>query len=82
MVTNNGCNLNCANGRASAVLPPGSWRTSCRNGYISDSILHAECLNGNGSWQTTSLDLRRCRGPLGNSNGNLVCQGGVMNRRD
>lgn len=63
------------NGNHYTSLPGGSWRTSCRNATISGAILHAECLNGHGTWVGASFDLRRCNGPLGNSNGQLVCQG-------
>lgn len=58
-----------------ATLPPGTWRTTCRNGYIANGILHAECLNGNGSWVSSTIDLRACRGPIGNVRGSLVCVG-------
>lgn len=57
-----------------ANLPLGSWRTSCRNAYQTGHVLYAQCNNGAGGWQNTSIDLRQCRGPLGNDHGNLVCQ--------
>ena len=63
------------NGNRYTTLPAGTWRTTCRNGSITGTILHAQCLNSGGSWVGTSFDLRRCSGPLGNSNGQLVCQG-------
>lgn len=81
-VGNSGGNLYCTTGRASRILPPGSWRTTCRNGYIENSVLHAECNNGNGVWRQASFDLRQCSGPLGNNHGYLYCEnGGALYRR-
>ncbi len=57
-------------------LPPGSWRMSCRNGYITGTMLHAECNDGNGNWRPASFDLRQCAGQLGNNHGSLYCQYG------
>jgi len=74
-VVNTHGRLYCRNGEASSVLPPGSWRTSCRNGFIQNGILHAECLNGNGAWVASRINLRDCRGAIGNVRGNLVCMG-------
>ena len=56
-------------------LPPGSWRGSCRNGYITGTILHAECNDGSGNWRPATYDLRRCAGQLGNNHGVLYCAG-------
>ena len=75
-VVNTHGRLYCANGQASSVLPPGSWRTSCRNGFIQGGVLHAECQNGSGAWVASSIDLRGCSGPIGNVRGRLVCMGG------
>jgi len=58
-----------------ATLPPGSWRTTCRNGSIANGVLHAQCLNGSGSWVASSINLRACQGPIGNVKVNLVCMG-------
>jgi len=74
-VVNTHGRLYCANGEASSVLPPGTWRTSCRNGFIQNGVLHAECQNGNGAWVSSSINLRNCRGPIGNVRGQLVCMG-------
>ena len=64
------------------TLPPGSWRSSCRNGSMRGSVVYAECNTGYGSWQPASLDLRQCPGrTLGNSHGNLVCESAYNYRR-
>lgn len=71
----NGNGNHYGNGNRYTTLPSGSWRTTCRNGSISGTILHAQCLNSGGNWVGASFDLRSCNGPLGNNNGQLVCQG-------
>jgi len=76
-------NLYCegGNGIIGGYLPPGSWRTTCRNGRKDGHMLFAECDTGYGSWRPTSLDLRHCpHGPIGNSGGNLYCIGGSSGR--
>jgi hypothetical protein len=80
-IGNSGGNLYCGSGRATKVLPPGSWRTTCRNGYIDGSVLHAECNDGTGSWRQASIDLRNCYGPIGNNHGTLYCAAGAIGHR-
>jgi hypothetical protein len=63
-------------------LPPGNWRQTCREAYIEDRILYAECQRISGRWEDASLDLRGCpNGPIGNRNGRLVCAGGIGHGR-
>jgi hypothetical protein len=63
-------------------LPPGSWRTSCRNGYMQGSVLYAQCDAGNGTWHQTSIDLGRYpNARLSNQRGNLVYEGGTIYRQ-
>ena len=79
VVALSGCNMGTGFGVDSGHagnLPSGSWRDSCRNGVRYGTDLYAQCQAANGSWRDTSLDLNRCpRGPVGNDNGRLFCEG-------
>lgn len=55
------------------TVPTGSWRATCRDEQVSGSVLSAECRDRAGRWVETSIDLRRCRQGVMNSNGRLVC---------
>jgi hypothetical protein len=71
--------LRCQGGQAGnpGSLPPGSWRASCRNGFIDSRTLHAECQTMSGRWEDARLNLDACPyGPIANINGRLVCGGG------
>ena len=39
-------------------LPPGAWRTACRDGYIDGHTLRAQCEVSNGGWEETGLDMQ------------------------
>lgn len=83
LVGNNAGNLVCQRGLDSgypSTLPPGSWRTTCRNGRLEGSMLYAECYDGS-TWRQASYDLRRCHGSLGNNHGVLYCTTGGTYRR-
>jgi hypothetical protein len=68
--------LSCAGSGNAGNLPSGSWRDSCRNAYRQGGGLYAQCQAANGQWRDASLDLNRCpRGPVGNDNGQLFCEG-------
>ncbi|MGH6933322.1 MAG: CVNH domain-containing protein [Dongiaceae bacterium] len=54
-------------------LPPGSWRNSCQNAELDGWVLGAECLNRNGQYRYSEIDLRSCREPISNQNGYLTC---------
>jgi hypothetical protein len=55
--------------------PGGSYQQSCRNVRMNGGTLTASCPGPNGSWQTTSINPRSCRGAdIANRNGQLVCQ--------
>jgi hypothetical protein len=58
-------------------VPEGSFRASCREERVRDGhILTARCLDWNGSYQRTGIDLRACgRGDIKNRGGELVCRG-------
>jgi hypothetical protein len=57
--------------------PSGSWQWSCRNANVSGRRFTATCTANNGRWVTSSIDLNRCPSRLvGNSNGQLFCEGG------
>lgn len=83
-IVNNNGNLACGSGYPddTASLPPGNWRTSCRDAYVQGRVLYAECRNILGLWQQTSLNLKTCpSGPVTNQNGRLACGGGQVGSR-
>jgi hypothetical protein len=61
---------------SAAAEPPGSYRESCRDIRMQGSTLSALCRTARGGEQLTALNIARCVGDIGNSNGNLVCNGG------
>jgi hypothetical protein len=57
--------------------PPGSYRESCREIRMHGPTLTALCRRANGRGeQLTALNVGHCAGDIGNSDGNLVCNGG------
>jgi CVNH domain len=57
--------------------PPGSYQGSCRDVRMQGPNLVALCRRANGRGeQLTALDVSHCVGDIGNSNGQLVCNGG------
>jgi hypothetical protein len=55
-------------------LPPGAWRTACRDGYIDGHTLRAQCEVSNGGWEETGLDMSACPwGPVTSDRGALAC---------
>lgn len=59
------------------AVPEGSYRQSCRNAYVRNGQLYAECRDRRGNWQRTSIDLASCRGrDIANIDGRLTCTGG------
>lgn len=56
-----------------ARLPAGSYRESCRDFSVDKRRLGARCRRRNGDWRDTELDLTRCKGPIRNDDGHLVC---------
>jgi hypothetical protein len=78
-IFNENGNLRCEGGGSGDIggMPSGTWRQSCRDGYVDGRRLYAECRRNNGRWQDASLNLQSCpRGPVGNNNGTLYCEGG------
>ncbi|HTD37077.1 MAG TPA: CVNH domain-containing protein [Candidatus Limnocylindrales bacterium] len=72
---NNGYNNGNGYGNGNGYAPSGSSQQSCRNIRMSGGTLTASCPTGNGSYQTTSINPRSCRGgDIANRNGQLVCQ--------
>ena len=53
--------------------PQGSYLDSCTNIRMNGDRLFADCRRMDGSWQRTVLDVDRCVGDIGNSNGHLNC---------
>ena len=60
--------------------PGGSYQQSCRRvrdvGNPRNPVLAAQCRDGRGRWQDTTLAYRGCRGDIVNANGRLTCAGG------
>ena len=78
-VANNNGTLACGPGGYGIGngLARGSWRATCRNASEDGSTLYAECNDGSGGWNSTSLNMGDCPSRLvDNSRGNLVCSGG------
>lgn len=69
-ISNQNGYLTCGEGPA---LPPGSWQQSCRDFEISGRTLSAECRDRGGRYRYSELDLRGCREPVSNQNGQLTC---------
>lgn len=53
-------------------LPGGDWDETCRNAYVNDGMLTAQCQTYRGRWRNSTLDLRGCD-EAENDNGKLVC---------
>jgi hypothetical protein len=54
-------------------LPPGSYRESCRDFAVDKRHLEARCRRRNGEWRDTEIDLTRCKSPIRNDDGRLIC---------
>jgi hypothetical protein len=65
--------LRCGGRQVYAPIPKGSYTQSCRDLEVQGSVLTGECRDSRDRWVPASLDLRACRGEVGNSNGVLVC---------
>ncbi len=62
----------------SAQRPSGSYQQTCRDIHVRGNTLEADCQNGNGQWNRTSMpDYGRCNGSIVNDAGNLRCSGDV-----
>jgi len=56
-----------------ARLPAGSYRESCRDFSLENRRLGARCRRRNGEWRDTEIDLTRCKSPIQNDDGRLIC---------
>ena len=54
-------------------LLPGSYRESCRDFSVDSRRLEARCRRRNGEWRDTEIDLTRCKTPIRNDDGRLIC---------
>jgi CVNH domain len=54
-------------------LPAGSYRETCRDFSVDQRRLGARCRRLNGEWRDTEIDLSRCKRPIRNDDGRLVC---------
>ncbi|MFT4028062.1 MAG: CVNH domain-containing protein [Novosphingobium sp.] len=63
------------NGGWNGGMPGGSWRDSCRDADVRGDQLYAQCRNGSGYWNGSSISLRNCRSNrIANREGRLVCE--------
>ncbi|MBZ5534139.1 MAG: CVNH domain-containing protein [Acidobacteriia bacterium] len=71
--------LRCDRG---ATPPGGSYTASCRDIWLDNQTLHANCQNRNGGWVSSTIpDISRCRGDIQNQDGQLHCNlGGATPR--
>ena len=71
-------NLQCtgSGGNYRGNGPSGSYQQTCRNIEMRGNNIRAECQDGNGNWQRTTLhNYRKCSGEVTNVNGQLRCSG-------
>jgi hypothetical protein len=66
--------LRCNRG---ALPPGGSYTASCRDIWLDNQTLHANCQNRGGGWVSTALDVSQCRGDIQNQDGQLRCNRGA-----
>jgi hypothetical protein len=72
-IVNNDGWLQCQRQPEIARLPAGSYRDSCRDFSVDKNHLGARCRRKNGDWRDTDLELSRCKTPIRNDDGRLVC---------
>jgi len=76
-VANDDGHLRCPqsgdSGSWSRGLPAGDYTQTCHDIRTNGTVLEARCRRSDGGWRTTSIDYRRCRGPIANDDGNLRC---------
>jgi hypothetical protein len=72
IVNDNGY-LVCRRQAETVPLPPGSYRESCRDLSVDNGRLGARCRRKNGDGRDTAIDLTRCKKPILNDDGRLVC---------
>ena len=63
------------------VLPPGSYRDSCKDCYVDNGWLHCRCKNGRDGRNDTRIKYTRCNGDIANVDGWLTCGGGGGHHR-
>jgi hypothetical protein len=61
---------------ADRVLPPGSYRNSCKDCYVDNGWLYCRCKNGRDGRNDTRINYTRCNGDIANQDGWLTCNGG------
>ncbi|MBU4566441.1 MAG: CVNH domain-containing protein [Desulfarculus sp.] len=57
------------------VLPPGSYRNSCKDCYVDNGWLYCRCKNGRDGRNDTRIHYTRCNGDIANVDGWLTCGG-------
>lgn len=58
------------------VLPPGSYRNSCKDCYVENGWLYCRCKNNRDGRNDTRIHYTRCNGDIANQGGWLTCNGG------
>jgi len=57
-------------------VPRGSYQQTCREAYVNQGRLYADCRDERGRTRESSIELNRCSSSdIGNQNGRLVCAG-------
>jgi hypothetical protein len=73
-IVNNDGVLECRRQTETVRLPPGSYRDSCRDFAVDNNRhLAARCRKRNGDWRDAEIDFARCKNPIRNDDGRLVC---------
>ncbi|WP_407523886.1 CVNH domain-containing protein [Methylobacterium oryzisoli] len=70
-ISNVNGHLTCDQGDRPA--PEGSYKQTCIQRMMSGVTLAARCMDSYRAFKTTSLDTSRCREPIQNRNGRLIC---------
>ncbi len=70
-IWNDNGNLTCKERQYN--VPKGSYRESCKNYEVEGNKLKAWCKRRDGSYHSTSINYKNCKGDIWNDNGNLSC---------
>jgi hypothetical protein len=74
-VVNDDGELACGRDAGGGKLPSGSWRQTCRDGWMDGNTLRAECRRSDGRWRDARLAMGDCRRErAGNQDGRLFCE--------
>lgn len=74
-ISNNNGKLSCKT-KPKKQPPKGTYQNSCKNIRVDGNQLKAKCEKRNGSWNSTKINYKKCKGDISNNNGELSCNGG------